>query len=300
MNRINKFIPYYTAVVGLILTVFLISSYNAKDDKTDSTSIKMRSVDLKGDYDLAGEKLPMNNFDAVERLDRELVGNTYLHGSTILNLKLSTRYFPYFEKKLAENNIPDDMKYLAVIESNLRNTTSPAGAKGLWQFMEATGRAYNLEINKDVDERYHLEKATQAFCDHIRDLKNKFGSWTLAAAAYNAGAGRISSEIGNQRATSFYDLHLTEETLRYPFRIMALKEIMKNPTKYGYEVDQSVSYPPLDNYSEVAVNGKVDNWGDFAQKYGISYRMLKVYNTWIINTSLANASGKTYTVKIPK
>jgi len=249
---------------------------------------------------LAGEEVPMNNFDAVERLDREIVGNTYLHGSTILNLKLAARYFPYFEKTLAENNVPDDMKYLAVIESNLRNVISPAGAKGLWQFMEATGKAYDLEINKEVDERYHVEKSTLAFCRHIKDLKNALGSWTLASAAYNAGQGRINTEQKNQRANNFYELSLVDETSRYPFRIIALKEIMKDPKKYGFSLDEDNLYAPINNYSIVEVNGKVDNWGDFAIKYGTNYRMLKVYNPWIINHFLTNPTGKTYQVKIPK
>ncbi|MBK8723043.1 MAG: lytic transglycosylase domain-containing protein [Saprospiraceae bacterium] len=298
----NKYFKFAALSVVLFALLVVVSSYKGgilMESAADAINANLH-VDKNGKYDLAGEEVPMNNFDAVERLDREIVGNTYLHGSTILNLKLAARYFPYFEKTLAENNVPDDMKYLAVIESNLRNVISPAGAKGLWQFMEATGKAYDLEINKEVDERYHVEKSTLAFCRHIKDLKNALGSWTLASAAYNAGQGRINTEQKNQRANNFYELSLVDETSRYPFRIIALKEIMKDPKKYGFSLDEDNLYAPINNYSIVEVNGKVDNWGDFAIKYGTNYRMLKVYNPWIINHFLTNPTGKTYQVKIPK
>ena len=298
----NKYFKFAALSVVLFALLVVVSSYKGgilMESAADAINANLH-VDKNGKYDLAGEEVPMNNFDAVERLDREIVGNTYLHGSTILNLKLAARYFPYFEKTLAENNVPDDMKYLAVIESNLRNVISPAGAKGLWQFMEATGKAYDLEINKEVDERYHVEKSTLAFCRHIKDLKNALGSWTLASAAYNAGQGRINTEQKNQRANNFYELSLVDETSRYPFRIIALKEIMKDPKKYGFSLDEDNLYAPINNYSIVEVNGKVDNWGDFAIKYGTNYRMLKVYNPWIINYFLTNPTGKTYQVKIPK
>lgn len=298
----NKYFKFAGLSIVLFALLVVVSSYKGGilTESSEDVVNANRHVDKSGKYDLAGEPVPMDNFDAVERLDREIVGNTYLHGSTILNLKLAARYFPYFEKTLAENNVPDDMKYLAVIESNLRNVISPAGAKGLWQFMEATGKAYDLEINKEVDERYHVEKSTLAFCRHIKDLKNALGSWTLASAAYNAGQGRISTEQKNQRANNFYELSLVDETSRYPFRIIALKEIMKDPKKYGFSLDDNNLYSPIDNYSIVEVNGKVENWGDFAIKYGTNYRMLKVYNPWIISYTLTNPTNKTYQVKIPK
>jgi len=298
----NKYFKFAGLSIVLFALLVVVSSYKGGilTESSEDVVNANRHVDKSGKYDLAGEAVPMDNFDAVERLDREIVGNTYLHGSTILNLKLAARYFPYFEKTLAENNVPDDMKYLAVIESNLRNVISPAGAKGLWQFMEATGKAYDLEINKEVDERYHVEKSTLAFCRHIKDLKNALGSWTLASAAYNAGQGRISTEQKNQRANNFYELSLVDETSRYPFRIIALKEIMKDPKKYGFSLEDTNLYSPIDNYSIVEVNGKVENWGDFAIKYGTNYRMLKVYNPWIISYTLTNPTNKTYQVKIPK
>lgn len=298
----NKYFKFAGLSIVLFALLVVVSSYKGGilTELAEDNINANRHVDKSGKYDLAGEAVPMDNFDAVERLDREIVGNTYLHGSTILNLKLAARYFPYFEKTLAENNVPDDMKYLAVIESNLRNVISPAGAKGLWQFMEATGKAYDLEINKEVDERYHVEKSTLAFCRHIKDLKNALGSWTLASAAYNAGQGRISTEQKNQRANNFYELSLVDETSRYPFRIIALKEIMKDPKKYGFSLDDNNLYSPIDNYSIVEVNGKVENWGDFAIKYGTNYRMLKVYNPWIISYTLTNPTNKIYQVKIPK
>ncbi len=304
-SKITKHVSIYSASVALFLTAALFGSYRfgnlgGAEARFDSFTQRVRSVDVNKSYDLAGEAVPMNNFDAVERLDRELVANSYLHGSTILNIKLAHRYFPMMEKMLAEYNIPDDMKYLAVIESNLRNVTSPAGAKGIWQFMEATARQYGMEVGTEVDERYHLEKSTRAFCRFIKDCKQKFGSWTLAAAAYNGGPARISSELGNQRAANFYELNLTEETMRYPFRIVAMKEILKNPAYYGYFVKEEGFYNPLDDCTEQTVTGKIDSWGDFAKQNGTDFRRLKVYNPWLVAASLTNKTGKTYVVKIPR
>ncbi len=301
----SKNISKYSLAVAAFLTLALFVSYRSgdfggSDARFDSLTQVVRSVNINQSYDLAGEPIPMDNFDVVERLDRELIANSYLHGSTILNIKLAHRYFPFMEKILADNNIPDDMKYLAVIESNLRNATSPAGAKGIWQFMEGTARQYSLEVSAEVDERYHIEKCSRAFCSFIKDCKQKFGSWTLAAAAYNGGPGRISGELANQRAANFYQLNLTEETMRYPFRIVAMKEIMKNPRFYGYFVKDEGLYKVLDDFTEVVVTGKVDNWGDFAKQYGTDFRTLKIYNPWLIGSSLMNKMGKSYTIKIPK
>lgn len=241
----------------------------------------------------------MDNFDARERLDRELTENSYRHGKNMLNLKKARRYFPMIERILAENGVPDDFKYVAVAESDLSNAVSPAGARGFWQFMRPTAKDYGMEVSATVDERYNLEMATRAACKHILKLKKMMGSWTLAAAAYNVGQTRLKREVAAQRATTFYDLNLNKETSRYLFRLIAFKEIMKAPEDFGFNLGTE-GYLPLDDYAVVEVNKTIPNLGDFAQKYGTSYRMLKLYNPWLISTSLANKSGKQYFIKIPQ
>jgi len=241
----------------------------------------------------------MENFDVRERLDRELISNSYRHSSTILNMKRASRYFPVIEPILAQHGIPDDFKYLAVAESDLSNATSPAGAKGVWQFMRGTAKDYGLQVANEIDERYHLEKATEAACKHIRKLHNMFGSWSLAAAAYNVGQSKLRSEMEKQRGNSLFDLNLNQETSRYLFRVVALKEILSNPHNFGFDISDAL-YPPLDNYAVVEVNTSIPSWGNFAQQYGTTYRMLKVYNPWLTTGSLQNKSGRVYWVKIPK
>jgi len=260
----------------------------------------IKPVNLDKDFSFAGEKFPMENFDVKERLDRELSRNTYWHSNTLLNIKKANKYFPVMEKILAENDIPQDFKYLAVAESDLSNAVSPAGAKGFWQFLKGTGKQYGLEINNEVDERYHLEKATVAFTKYIRSNKKRFGDWLLAAAAYNMGGTRLSKEIKVQKASTYFDLNLNRETSRYVFRLVALKEIMNNPQDFGFYIEQKDMYQPIEDYYEVEVDKPVPNWGDFANRYGISYRMLKVYNPWLISTKLTNKNRKTYKIKIPK
>ena len=259
----------------------------------------IKSVSLDKDYSFAGELLPKSNFDAVERLDRELLVNSYWHSSTVLNIKNSRRYFPIIEPILAEEGVPDDFKYVAVIESNLRNVTSPAGAKGLWQFMKASAGAYGLVMNSEVDERYHVEKSTRAACKLIKRYHQRFGNWTDAAAAYNIGETRFARERERQKMSSYYDMNFGAETGRYVFRILAVKEILTRPQDFGFYLEDADYYAPMTNYQLVEVDKSIPNLGDFAQERGISYRMLKVYNPWLTASSLSVPPGRTYQVKLP-
>ncbi len=310
--------PYliiYTGVLALFLTsaLFLSSKKdpnNSPAKTANSNSLKshnterlpqvIKSIDLNKDFSFAGEPVPMDNFDAKERLDRELSVNSYWHSSTILNIKRTSRYFPVIERILAKNGVPDDFKYLAVAESSLSNVSSPAGARGIWQIMKRTGQAHGLEINSAIDERYHLEKATKVACQILKKYKQRFGSWTLAAAAYNIGETKLSKTIKEQRAHSYYDLNLGSETSRYVFRIIALKEILTNPDNFGFYVEETDKYPELNNYSTVKITHTISDLGKFAEKYNISYRMLKIYNPWLRKATLPDKSGRVYYVKIPK
>lgn len=306
----QKSLRIYTLALASFLTILLFLSYaNQSDTPAEPETAPagdggitqvIRPVDLNKHFEFAGEVLPMDNFDVRERLDRELTVNTYWHSTTVLNIKSTVRYFPVIEKILAENGIPEDFKYLAVAESSLRNAVSPAGARGIWQIMEATAKGYGLEINSEVDERYHLEKATHAACAQLLDLKKRFGSWTMAAAAYNVGETRLAREIAEQRADTYYDLNLNAETSRYIFRLVAIKEILQRPRDFGFYLSREEGYPPLEDYDLIEVNGAIENLGDFAREHGTTYRMLKVYNPWLLDSRLLNRSRKTYQIKIPE
>ncbi|MBP9793413.1 MAG: lytic transglycosylase domain-containing protein [Flavobacterium sp.] len=254
--------------------------------------------DFPKKVDFAGEEVPLHISDVKERLDRELVVNENLHGSTILIIKRAHRFFPIIEPILAKNNVPDDFKYLAVIESALTNATSSAGAKGFWQFMPETARERGIEVTEIVDERYHLEKATQAACEYLLSAKEKFGSWTLAAASYNGGMSGLQKQIEFQEVTNYYDLLLVDETSRYVFRILALKEIMKNAESYGFVIPKEAMYAPIPT-KKIEVDSAISNLATFAKSQGINYKELKLHNPWLRDRKLDNPDKKKYTIEIP-
>ncbi len=289
---------------GIMLTFLAFWSLDVVSEAP--TAIKgplpqiIQPITLKGNYAFANEPLPMEKRDVQERLDRELTINSYRHSSTLDYLKLMNRYFPKIESILTQEGIPDDFKYLAVAESGLRNVGSPAGAKGFWQFMKPTAKHYNLIVASDIDERYNLEKSTKAACRYLKDLYNQFGSWTLAAAAYNMGPSALKEEMELQKEDSYYALNLSQETLRYIFRIVAMKELHEHAETYGFFVDQHEKYNVLGNTYEVAVNYSIPSLSDFAHKNGIDYRTLKRFNPWMLDNKLVNNTGRTYYFTFPK
>ena len=246
----------------------------------------------------AGEEVPLDIFYVREGLDRELSVNTYWHSSTLQIIKKSHRWFPVIDTILERYGIPADFKYLAVIESGLSNVVSPAGAVGFWQFLKGTAKEYGLEVDKEVDERYHVEKETEAACKYLLKSYKKYGSWALVAASYNAGTNGIDRLMKKQKANSFYDLLVSDETNRYLYRILAVKLIMEAPETYGFYIDREDYYQPIP-YHLVEINGGVDSWADFAKEHGISYKLLKYFNPWLRQTSLKNKRKKTYYIKIP-
>jgi hypothetical protein len=299
-----KALTLYTIVLScfLALALFIASSPTVltKAPANNYMDQDVRAIDINRPFSFAGEALPMDNFDVAQRLDKELHINAFLHASMILNIKRANSLFPTIEKILAEQGLPDDFKYLAVAESNLTNATSSAGAKGIWQFMKGTAQQMGLEVNDEIDERFHLEKSTEAACKFLKNLYKKHGSWSLVAAAYNQGGGRLTSDMEIQKMTNYYDLNFNLETSRYLFRIVSIKDIMENPEAYGFYVKKEQLYPPMDEYVNIAVEGPVPSWADFAINNGISYRMLKVYNPWILGAVLTNKAKKTYLVRVPK
>lgn len=249
-------------------------------------------------YSFAGEAMP-DNFDNRERLNRELSVNAYWQSNTLLNIKKANRYFPMMERILEEEGVPDDFKYLAVAESDLRNATSHANAKGFWQFRKGAGKEMGLEINDEVDERYHVERATRAAAKYLTKLRKRFGNWTNAAAAYNVGQGNFNASRKKQQEFSFFNMNMNIETNRYLFRLIAIKEIMSKPENFGYYIQPNELYPPLNDFYEVTVDSSVSSWSDFAKERGISYRMLKVYNPWLIDNKLT-VKKNTYLIKVPR
>ncbi len=268
-------------------------------NKNVSDNYEIKAVTMPAYLEFAGEQVPLNIQDVYERMDRELHVNTYWQSNTLIYAKRANKYFPIIEKILAENGVPNDFKYLALIESGLMNVTSPAGAKGFWQIMKATGRENGLEINKNVDERYHLEKATKVACKYLNDAYKKFGSWTMAAASYNSGRSGIIRQMNKQQVNNYYDLLLGEETSRYVFRIIAAKEILSNPKKYGFVYEQKDLYNHIDTY-KIEVDSVITNVANFAKHYGINYKELKALNPWLRENVLNNASKKKYEVTLPR
>ena len=262
-------------------------------------SNKIFSLVLPDKAEFAGEEAPLGLYYVREGLDRELLVNTYWHSSTLLMLKKSNRYFHIIIPILKKHNIPEDFKYLALIESGLTNIQSQAGAAGFWQIVPGTAKNFGLEINDQVDERYHIEKATVAACKLLRGSYNKFGSWTLAAAAYNVGEGRINRELERQNASSYYDLYLPEETMRYVYRIIALKLLYEHPTEYGYFIRKKDLYPPIPTYT-VSIDSSISNLPVFAKTMKINYRLLKEFNPWLRSDKLTNAGKKKYMITLPK
>jgi len=257
-------------------------------------------VEVPESMEFAGEKIPLVNFDVRESLDRELLVNTYFQSQTIMYLKKSKRYFNLIEPILKKNNIPDDFKYLALAESGFQEKiTSPAGATGLWQLMKKAALENGLEVNMEVDERYHMEKSTEAACRYLNNSYRQYGNWISVAASYNAGISGIKRQTELQDSKNYFDLLLNDETARYVYRILALKLIMENPEKYGFKVTEEEKYPIL-AVKEVELKGSVLNFAAYAHDHGINYKILKYFNPWLRQSYLKNPSKKSYLIRIPE
>ena len=290
---------------SLTLTILLVISCNKKTEldknkkNEDFTNYKIHSIPIPDSLTFSGETVDLNENDLIQRFDKEILVNTYWQSNTLQLIKRSRKFFKIIEPILKKEGVPDDFKYLAVIESGLENLRSPKGAKGIWQIMRGTGRELGLEINNNVDERYNLELSTIAACRYIKKAKNKFGTWTLAAAAYNRGMSGVNRALKKQNVKSYYDLLLGNETRRYVFRIHAIKLILNNPNNYGFFVKDSEYYKD-DGFEVMNVDYPIKNLSEFANKNGINYKTLKIFNPWLIQNHLNNRSKKKYKIKIPK
>lgn len=284
----------YFAVVAVVVALSSVLVYSVTKKEVHLGS----SMYVPAEVSFAGEKAPLEVYDVKERFERELLVNANLHSSTILIIKRANRAFPVIEPILKEYNVPDDFKYLAVIESALTNAVSSAGARGFWQFMESTAKENGMEVTSTVDERYHLIKSTHAACKYLLKAKEKFGSWTLAAASYNAGMNGIANQIESQKVDNYYDLLLNDETSRYVFRIHALKQIMENPQNFGFAINKEDLYQLLPT-KKVEVDSTINDLASFAKGQGINYKILKLHNPWLRDKKLPNPTKKLYVLEIP-
>ena len=256
------------------------------------------ALPIPDSLEFAGEPAPMDVWDLRERYDREILVNTYWQSNTMMYFKRANRWFPVIEPILAAHGVPNDFKYLAIIESGFVNVVSPAGAAGFWQLMQATAREFGLEVNSHVDERYHVEKATVAACKYLLDARRRFGSWTLAAAAYNMGNAGIGRQLEEQNLSNYYDLHLNEETSRYMFRLLAVKQIFSDPQSSGFHFREKDLYAPL-QFRTITVNTSISDVPAFAKEHGTNYKTIRLLNPWIRATELPNRPGKVYEIKLP-
>jgi membrane-bound lytic murein transglycosylase D len=254
-------------------------------------------VMVQGDLYFAGERVPLEDPDVRERLEREVLINVNWHSATILSMKMANRYFDEIEKILIANGVPSDFKYMALIESNFRLDASPAGAVGFWQMVKPTAKTYNLEVNDEVDERYNIDKSTLAACAYLKDAKEKFGNWTLAAASYNMGVPGMMARVKDQKSYDYYQMYFNPETERYVFRMLALKIIFANPKIAGYEVRPDELYQPY-KYKTVEVDTPIANIGDFAAQFGLKYKHIKMLNPWLRDAHLANREHRKYEIEI--
>lgn len=291
-------------IAVVIAQIFLASA--AKEDpmadehfqKHFNSNYKIYALTHPVGISFAGEVAPLELLDVREKLDRELLVNTYWQSQSMLFHKRANRYFPIIEPLLKEQGVPEDFKYLCVVESGMQNVVSPAGATGFWQFMEDTGREFGLEIGGEIDERYNIEKATVAACGYLKQAYDRYGNWTMAAASYNLGMNGLDRQIERQKATNYYDLLLVEETARYLFRILAVKEILEHPQQYGFHFREKDLYPPIETKT-VVVDSAVADFADFAFQHDVNYKILKILNPWLRDTYLKNPRGKRYAIKLP-
>tara|TARA_B110000046_G_C13020971_1_gene411154 strand:+ start:3680 stop:4582 length:903 start_codon:yes stop_codon:yes gene_type:complete len=298
MNKSFRIISLLSVICITLLFINAIHKSDIDPGTNTHQNYKIRALKLPSNLNLAGERVPLEKLDVKERMDRELLVNTYWQSNGILLLKRANKYFPIIEPLLKKHGLPDDFKFLALAESGFTDETSTVGAAGIWHFMKATGKEYGLEINNNVDERYNIEKSTKVAAEYLKNAKNRFGSWTLAAAAYNAGNYGISRRLEAQEVTNYYDAKLPNETERYVFRVLALKEIISNPEKYGFVFEKDDLYTTKKTYT-VKVDTAITNITSFAKGFGMNYKEFKIHNPWLRENKLNNRSRKLYEIKIP-
>lgn len=302
MKQIKKW-QIFSLITFFSIGILLFAAWSSIEKATLAPYFdlpqQIKSIKLSRDFTFAGEKIPIND-DTKERLDRELLVNAYWQSTTLLHLKLANKFFPQIKPILDEYDIPEDFLYLAVAESSLRNATSSASAKGFWQFMKPAATEMGLIINDEIDERYHLEKSTRAACKYLLQLKKRFSTWSNVAGAYNMGPTAFANALTKQKESSYFDLSISEETSRYVFRIIAIKEIMHHPEDFGYYIEEDHHYKSSPEFSYHVIDKPILSLADFAHENGLTYRLLKYYNPWLLSDKVNPVSGAELKIRIPK
>jgi len=304
-NRLQRFSVLGFLLIAGFTALFVVGSgftEGSQDDpevKEGTGSFAVYSVNVPDQVTFAGETMPLDLFDVREALDREMLSNVYFHSQTIRLIKLANRYFTLIEPILRKHLVPDDFKYLAVAESGLAQMVSPARAVGFWQLLEGTAKEYGLEVNQEVDERYHIEKSTGAACRYLIESYQKYRNWTMTAASYNAGRRGMDRQIQRQKKENYYDLLLNEETARYLYRVVAFKLIFEDPAAYGFNLTEKDLYREIPVYS-VVIDSTVFDFADFATEYGTNYKILKYLNPWLRDTRITVRSGNSYEILLPE
>jgi hypothetical protein len=295
-------------IVAVLTATYLLTSsslFFSNDDgdkayrEAFSRHYKIFSVEVPSQLDFAGEAVPVDQYTVRESLDRELLVNSYWHSNTILMVKRAYRWYPVIQPILKKNQVPEDFFFLCMIESGLEQVVSPAGAAGFWQFLKSTGTSYGLEVSAEVDERFNVEKSTEAACRYLKNAYAKYNSWTLAAASYNMGVDGLSAQLSQQKSSSYYDLQLNKETQRYVYRILAVKTIFYQPVRYGYYLRKKDLYPPIP-VQTITTDTTIADLADFCVAHKVSYRVFKEMNPWLLKNTLTNSARKTYNISLPK
>lgn len=311
LGKTKPFLPsmknFAIAIGSIVLLSFLVSifsfAFRNNEDKNYqdyfNANYRIFGLNIPKNLNFAGERVPQTDFSIKESLDREFLTNTYWQSNSLLLFKRANRWFPVIEPILKKHNIPDDFKYVALIESHLTNAVSPQKAVGFWQLIESTAMNYGLEVSEEVDERYDVEKSTEAACRYFKDAYGKFGNWTLAAASYNLGMGGVEMQLTKQKADNYYDLMLNEETSRYVYRILALKTIMQNPRQFGYVIRKKDLYHKVPTIT-LKVDSAITDLTNFAIAQGYNYKLLKIFNPWLRKSLLTNRDKKSYVLRFPK
>ncbi len=289
-----------TAALAIsVVSTGYTSTPDGEVESEDKEAYSVYGVEFPSQITFAGEPVPMDLFDVMESMDRELLSNTYFHSQTIRLIKMAHRFFPQIEPVLKKNLVPDDFKYLAVAESGLMQVVSPAKAVGFWQLMKGTAQDYGLEVNGEVDQRYHVGLSTEVACQYLIDSFRKYGNWTMTAASYNAGRRGMDRQIERQKKDNYYDLLLNEETARYLYRVLAFKLIFEDPEAYGFKLSEKDLYPEIPSFT-VEVDSAVSNFADFADEFDTNYKILKYMNPWLRDNKLSNPSRNTYEIILPE
>lgn len=291
-------------LMGTVVALVWKVSAASEKEEVQAVQEETRSVQsvspprIRPGLTFAGTALPLERVGVKERMERELLIGTFRHSSTLLTLKRSGRWFPLIEPILVDSGVPADFKYLSVIESGLANAVSPSNARGFWQFMKPAAEQFGLRVDRDVDERYHVEKATRAACAYLKEAHRRYGDWILAAASYNMGMAGLSNRLNGQEGDDYWDLVLNDETARYVYRLFATKQVMQYPEQHGFNMEAQDWYAPYPSRDTIVVD-PIPDLVAFASNQGVSYNALKTLNPWLRSNRLPIAEDEYYVLKLP-